>query len=204
MVRPEGFMLRRYFVLLATLLLGTACTTHMVSLQYEGSRPTHVANVAGSIRVGSFRDDRGTDIDWLGAIRGGFGNRLKTLRTEKPTREVVEDAFRQALLARGWLAEPDAAEFELNGSIKKLDCSYYSFTRESHAHLDVELVDVASDRQIFANSYRADQTEGGLGAGIFASVETLRQLAERTLHDAINQVLDDAAFARALTRSAVD
>ena len=185
-------------------LVVTGClSTHTVPLRYESAREmVATTTVSGTVAVGSFRDDRGTDANWLGAIRAVYGNPLKKLRTEQPTREIVEEAFREALRVRGLLASVQEATFEIRGSIKKLDCSYY-LNQEAHAHLKVELVRVSSDTVVFGSSYRSDQTAGGFGAGMFAagmfaSVETLRQLAQRTLNAAIEQFFDDASFSRAL------
>ncbi len=64
----------------------------------------------------------------------------------------------------------------------------------------MELVDLASGNAVFSNSYRADETEAGVGAGIFASVEPLRALGERALRNAVDQARDDPAFSRASAR----
>ena len=51
---------------------------------------------------------------------------------------------------------------------------------------------------LYAKTYQADQTEGGFGAGIFGSVETLRVLAEKTLRELVDKVLDDPQLREAL------
>ena len=186
----------------AIVLLATGCT-HIVPLRYAPAADMIAASpVTGRVAVGRFRDDRGTGANWLGAIRGGYGNPLKTLRTEKPARDIVEEAFRDALRVRGLLAPAEEATFELRGSIKRLDCNYY-FNYGAHAHLDVELVSESTKTLVFGDAYHSDQIKRGMAAGIFGSVETLRQLSERALRAAIDQVFDDASFSSALAKPLV-
>jgi hypothetical protein len=103
-----------------------------MSVKYQPTYTPVVTNAPqeASIMVGSFTDDRGTEPDWLGAIRGGYGNPLKKLRTEKPTSEVVEAAFRDALQTRKMLGSKATSNISIQGSITKFDCSYY-FNREA-------------------------------------------------------------------------
>jgi hypothetical protein len=98
--------------------------------------------------VGAFTDDRGTDANWLGAIRGGYGNPLKKLYTDRPVSEVVEQAFSDALKARKLLGDRQNAKVEVTGEIIKFDCSYY-FNREAHAHLLVKVLSLPSRMLVF-------------------------------------------------------
>jgi hypothetical protein len=184
--------------LVSLTVLSLACSTHMVPISYVPSSGTpQRIESSGGIRIGKVEDLRGTASNWLGAIRGGYGNPLKKLLTEKPTRDVVADAFRDALRNHG-LSDGQTQAFELNIEIRKLDCSYY-FNREAHAHLEVELVSHREPPQaLYSRLYREDRTEGGVGAGIFGSVDHLRAFAEATLNGAIEQVFADPAFRRAL------
>jgi hypothetical protein len=175
-----------------TLTIG--CSTHMVGMTYDTPEiGVSRSETAAPLRVTSFRDERGTDADWLGAIRGGYGNPLKRLRTEVPTAELVTEAFRDALVARGLLIPGQNANLVVTGALKKLDCSYY-VNREAHAHILVEVAEAGSRNLVFEKLYKADQKEGGVGAGIFASVEGLHRLAERTMREAIDMAVDDLDF----------
>jgi hypothetical protein len=147
--------------------------------------------------VGSFTDDRGTEPDWLGAIRGGYGNPLKKLRTDKPTSEVVEAAFRDALQTRKMLGSKATSNISIQGSITKFDCSYY-FNREAHAHLLVNVVSIPSRTVLFSRSYTTDNKESGVGAGIFGDTDHLTEFAQRTLNQTIDKVLSDPNFMEAL------
>jgi hypothetical protein len=178
--------------------LAAGCTTY-VPLHYTSDAPATGAPPTPLVSVGAFEDKRGVDIDtdWLGAIRGGFGNPLKKLRTQQPMSQVVQDAFADGLRSRGLFADSGQGKFLLEGTIEKLDCSEY-FNLEAHAQVDLRLLDSGTHALVFSWPYRVDETEGGLGAGIFASVETLRVLAERTLRELVDRALDDPPMRRAL------
>ena len=185
--------------LLVCVLLFSGCTTtHLVDLDYEGNPATNnmITSGIGEIVV---TDDRGTDPNWLGAIRGGYGNRLKTLRTEVPTNESVEDVYRQALAQYGYLDEPDGG-VRFIASIKKFDCSYY-WNREAHAHIGIYLIDRDNNEVLFRRQFRSDPIERGVGAGIFGNVDTLRDLAELALNQTVDKAMRHRAFIAALTRA---
>jgi len=179
-------------------LLLSGCSTHLVHLDYEGNPEPNkmITSGIGEIVV---TDDRGTDDDWLGAIRGGYGNVLKTLRTDVPTNQIVADVYRQAFVEYGYLDEPDG-HIRFIASIKKFDCSYY-FNREAHAHIAISLVDRKTNEILFNGSYRSDPTEGGAGAGIFGNVDTLRDLAELALNQTVDKSMMDLSFVAILARA---
>ncbi len=69
--------------------------------------------------------DRGrADPTYLGAIRGGFGNPSKRVRTDIPVREVTTRIVSEALTARGLLV-PQGVEpsHDLEVAITELRCS---------------------------------------------------------------------------------
>ena len=94
-------MLKRIlFAIVVTTL--SACGTTNVGLKY--SAPPTVAQAstrAQPLLVGNFIDKRGEPATWLGAIRGGFGNPLKNLESDKPVADLVKAAFADGLRARG-------------------------------------------------------------------------------------------------------
>jgi hypothetical protein len=141
-------------ILIAGALLQTGCSTHTFQVKYEPTREVvPAANATPPATVGSFRDDRGTDSAWLGAIRGGYGNPLKKLYSDQPTTSVVVTALSDALKARKLLAPANEGSVRLDGSIAKLDCSYY-FNREAHAHLLLNVVDVKTNATVFSQTRR--------------------------------------------------
>ena len=102
--KKRKFLVSSFIALLVSGTLG--CSTHFESVKYQ---PTDLASTSASGKasavVGPFADDRGTNANWLGAIRGGYGNPLKKLYTDRPVSEVVEQAFTDALQARKLLGE---------------------------------------------------------------------------------------------------
>ena len=140
------------------------CVTDTVSLGYKPSAAIAAANSGVVISVGTFVDQRGETPTWIGAVRGGYGNPVKTLQTDKPVATLVQTAFADGLRARGLLA---TSVFDPSG------------------------------RQVFTQTYTADELEGSLLAlntGVFGSVDTLRALAEKALSEVVDKALDDTAL----------
>ena len=180
--------------------LGTsACSTHLVSLHYEPTGTVLPGPSSAVVASVSTSDNRGTDSDWLGAIRGGFGNPLKKLRTNVPTDQAVTHVMVGALRARGMLA-PGTSNKVIEVNIAKFDCSYY-FNREAHAHLKVSVLAPPSRAPLFERSYKTDNVESGVGAGIFGDVTHLAGFAQKTLNQTIDKILSDPAFVTALSLS---
>ena len=167
--------------------------SNTVGLQYEPTRDGTLSTSPPLVIVRAFEDRRSKGASELGVVRGGYGNILKRIYTERPVAEQVADAFRAALSSRGLLAEPGVAAIALEGTITKLDCNHY-FQREAHTALDLVLVDLDTDERIFERSYAADETGATGAVGIFASTSRLAAMAERTLQKVINKALADPEF----------
>jgi len=188
------------FALVAQFGIVAGCVTDTVSLGYKPLGQITAASSGPAASVGSFVDQRGETATWIGAVRGGYGNPLKKLETDKPVAVLVQTAFTDGLRARGLLGT-GAGAFQISGVIKKLDCSQY-VRREAHAIIDVSVFD-PSGRQVFTRTYSADELEGSLMAlnvGVFGSVETLRALAEKALSELVDKALDDTALRNAIRR----
>jgi hypothetical protein len=98
-------------------------------------------------------DDRGAGSDWLGAVRGGFGNPVKKLRTIEPINDVVTATFLDALRTRRMLGGPDSSNKAIEISVVKFDCSYF-VNREAHAHLNVTVRSLPQRVLLFPNCTR--------------------------------------------------
>lgn len=182
---------------LISLALLSGCSTHMSKVEYEGTGASSHVN-SPSINNVVVSDQRGTESNWLGAIRGGYGNVLKTLRTDESTDIIVDKLFTEALSKSGILLDSKDSPYELRVVITKFDCSYY-FNREAHAHVEIALVDRRGSLPKFSKAYKSDVTEGGVGAGIFGDVETLRNLAETAMNNTVDKMLNDPEFIEALS-----
>jgi hypothetical protein len=178
--------------LLTLVLVGCGTTqVRMEQQTYTGAKANHPV-----IAIGAFTDQRKHDPKWLGAIRGGFGNPLKTLETPKPVKDVVRDAFEQGLKQRGLLAIAGKATFTLNGDVVQYDCNQY-VRKEAHVSLTMKLVNTATNREVYSKAIAIDHVEGSrmsMKTGIFASVDDLKALAERTLAQAVRDFFDDPGF----------
>jgi len=189
-------MANRVVILLAVLFLSACTSTNSVNLAYKSSA-TAVPKTqdAPTITVGNFVDERGETATWFGAIRGGYGNPLKKLEAAPSVSAAVQSAFKDGLQARGLLSPTNDGSYQLSGVIKAFDCSQY-VRREAHARIEVHISDKAG-KQVFSQTYTADELDGSLLAmnvGIFASVETLRALAEKSLTEVVDKSLDDTAL----------
>jgi len=93
---------------LALLLPLAACGTAAVPMSYSPAVPPRpVLTARPVVSVGPVMDERGdgqANTSQFGTIRGGYGNPVRRLAAPMPVAEVVRQAFRDALAARGLLA----------------------------------------------------------------------------------------------------
>jgi hypothetical protein len=156
--------------------------------------------------MGTFTDERGDDArrengTWIGAIRGGYGNTLKTILVDKPVSELVANEFAQALKARGAFADSQHgdAHILLSGSIVAFACKQY-VRRDCTVIVDVVLMHRETGQRIFEKKYEANEVDGSswaMDTGIFGSVDKLRDLAAKTLDVCVDKVMDDTEFVNA-------
>ena len=163
-------------------------TTHQVVLNHETYTGPKANNPV--IAVGQFMDYRKPESHWLGFIRDGFGAPQKKLVTTKPVKDMVRDAFQDALKQRGLYSDLDNAKYILNVDVIRYDCNQL-MRREAHIKLDVQIQDSATNQEVFLDHIVVDNTEFTMATGIFASVEDLRKLTEKTLAQAVKDVFDN-------------
>lgn len=182
------------------LLALSGCTSHVMSMKYEPTVRVQQDSLTGSVAVGTVTDSRNTAPNWLGAIRGGYGNVLKKLYTSDPTIKEVKRAFESALSARGLLEKNEPAKYSLNIRVKKFDASQM-FRKEAHAHLEVSVFENESSGNIYTREYQVDNSAGGSGPGVFGSPSDLGNYANQALNESIDQVFNDRSFLDALRPS---
>jgi uncharacterized lipoprotein YajG len=138
------------------------------------------------------------DPTWIGAVRGGYGNPLKVLHLSQPLKDVVADAVRDALRARGLLSPNGQAPFNLTVTVLKFE-STQMVRREAEATIAIDLIDQATSKVTYHDQAAVDLVEGaGLAMGVLGSPSDLQGLAQRALVQAIDQLLDNPAFASAV------
>ena len=145
-----------YAVLLLTAL--TACSTTQTTLNYQPAQPPATAMGSALFGIGQFEDQRGTDPHWLGAVRGGFGQPLRTIELDTSASDVVANAYRQALAARGLLAS-SAPRYVVSGRIVHLDCSQF-VRREAHADIDLVVTDTRTGQTVFEQLFQKTVVQG--------------------------------------------
>lgn len=182
----------RATVLLA--LIAGACTTATDLPYTPSSQPFVQANPAiASVTVVDVRSEK--DPTYIGAIRGGYGNPLKTIVTKDPIADEVRVAFTAALRARHMLAA--TASDVLAIRVTKLSANQY-FKRDANAAFEVSLLD-ASGRQIYADTVDIERSNGSFfDNGIFASTNDLHAIMVQTLSEAVDKTLDKPGFLMAL------
>ena len=187
--------------LLGALSTLSGCSTTTATLRYEPVDPIKVQPGAKPVAaVGTITDLRkGDDPRWFGAIRGGFGNPLKRLAGETPMNQNVAQVLSDALARRQLLAPADDAVVRVEGTIQVLDCNYF-YNRDAHAQLTLSIVDFKSGAPLYSQSQTTDNSEGGVGAGIFGDVNHLAEFMQKTLSQTIDKFFADPAFMTALTR----
>jgi hypothetical protein len=141
------------------------------------------------------RDEK--DPTYIGAIRGGFGNPLKTLTTAKPVGDEVHDAFVGALRARGLY---DAGgRLTLAVTLTELSANQMA-RREGHTSFRLVLTGTGG-QPLYQDEEDVLKINGSLvtlDAGVFASIDDLRTIADLSLSTAIDQALDKPGFQAAV------
>ena len=120
--------------LAAAAILSGCWTTHF-ALKYQAPpKVTPAAAGTPSIMVGTFADMRGYKPNWIGRIRGTFGNSLERLVVDESVATLVQTQFRDGLLARQFAVVNADAVFEISGVVRKLSSIQYV-----HLETDVEI-----------------------------------------------------------------
>jgi hypothetical protein len=142
------------------------------------------------------------DPNWLGTIRGGYGNPVRELRVEEPIDRVVRRACADALTTRGLAAGGSRPRYTLSVTIHQFDANQY-VRREATADFSAVLTEAATGREVWRDRERAYNVDGSLlslDTGVFASTEDLRRVAVQTMNQAIDRLLDKPAFLAAVQR----
>lgn len=190
--------MRKAFLALGLACIVSACSTTRVPLKYEPpATKTQAPENAQAITIGSFADERGEKPTWLGSIRGGYGNPLKTLETERPVSELFKEALAQALKARGYALPAEGATREITCTIRELGCNQY-MNRTADVKVEMAVFDTQSGQQRFSRTYEISDSEFSAAQGVFGSVDDLRAMAEKALRGVLDKALDDSAMRNAL------
>lgn len=191
-----------FAVLVAAMTLSGCWTTHL-TLKYQAP-PNVTAAPAGTptLMVGTFVDLRGYKPNWIGRIRGTFGNSLEKLVVDESVATLVQTQFRDGLLARQFPVVDADAVFEISGVVRKLSSIQYVHV-ETDVEIEVQLRRLSTREAIFTHTYSAQAVQASRAYTVQAvesarPVDAIRALTQKTLRDVVNQALDDPAFREAL------
>lgn len=198
-------MVKQLIVVLCLAIL-TGCSTTSVGLKYgasAGDKPGKYEVQVSPVSVGAFTDKRHDSPTWLGAVRGGFGNPLKNLESSEPVSTLIQTAYIDALKAKG-VTINESAPLQISGTVLDLNCTQMAH-REATAMIEVAVTEKSTGKIRLAQKYSAKNiNDSGSSRGVFASVEDLRLILEKTMREAIDKTLADPAFIAALTQSSAN
>ena len=112
---------------------------------------------------------------------------------------MVAASFTEALRLRNLLGGKDSVA-QVEGKIIMFHCNYY-LNRQAYAHLRVTVISLPSRALLFSNLYKTDNSEWGVGAGIFGDTDHLAAFAQTTLSATIDKALSDPGFIAAIMNS---
>ena len=194
-------MIRVARACLLVLALGVSACANKLPLPYA---PTIAvipsggpATVASVTTVDGRHED---DPTWFGAIRGGYGNPLKTLNSERPLNQVMTQAFHDALAARGMLAPDGAGSVNVEVTIREFEGDQL-LRRTAVVKLAVFVRARADGRVLFQGDVGKNTDDGSfmsLSSGIFGSVDDLNKVVLAAMNGAIDDVIANPNFVAAL------
>jgi hypothetical protein len=187
----------RYFFLSMSLICLTfnfGCSDHYARLAYKSDISTGNCN-GQTIKVDKVIDRRGDD-DPLryGTVRGGYGNPLKKLYTEKTISKDVNNMFEQALIKRGCIVD-ERSSFSLKPEVIILGADYL-MRRDARCKFIYKLT--ADGKSIYENEAAKQNIEMTVGAGIFADIEHFKNYIDVTVSQCVDSVVDDQNLWKAL------
>lgn len=181
-------------LIFSLVILFSNCSTTEVGMSYNTNVTYKMASMP-TLYVKEIHDQRKHDQYWLGAIRGGYGNALKTLKTDIPVKKMVLQTIEKALMSRNMLTESNKSSYTLVFDLYQFDCNQY-VRKEAHIKLGVKVYNKAQ-KQVYSDTAIIDNIEGSmlsLKTGVFASTDDLKELAEKTLNQAIDKLFDEPKF----------
>jgi uncharacterized lipoprotein YajG len=188
--------------LVAAVILSGCWTTHLVLKYQPPPNVTTARPGTPTVMVGAFLDMRGYKRNWIGRIRGTFGNSLEKLVVDESVATLVQTQFRDGLLARQFPVVDVDAVFEISGVIRKLSSIQYVHV-ETDVEIEVQVRRLSTRESIFTHTYSAQAVQASRAYTVQAvesarPVDAIRTLTQKTLRDVVNQALDDPAFREAL------
>ncbi|MBV9654876.1 MAG: hypothetical protein JOZ42_09980 [Acetobacteraceae bacterium] len=192
--------MKRGLRLIVLLPLASACGSTEVALPYAPATATVMRDNRPVVALGSVADERGEpDPRWIGTIRGGFGNPLKTIHARDAVAIEVRKAFEDALAARGLLASAGGQQYLLQVRILDFNVNQ-TLRREADVKFAITLSH-GSAAPVYADEIHVNRVSGGVLAfdkGVFSNPQDLRAVMNSAMNQAIDEALDKPNFRAAL------
>lgn len=191
--------MRKFLLLIiaATGLTACASDAHLKYVSVADPAPVSTQVTPAIIRVAA-TDNRGKEPNYLGTIRGGYGNPLKVRSTTNPVSDEVAKVFTDALVVRGLYDTSGNGRYEILLTIRRFDANQLIHV-EANVDMDVSVLDKSTHKSIFGQQIVGhDQYLQLIGAGVLASTDDLQALAEKVLSNGIDRLLNDPAFIQAI------
>jgi hypothetical protein len=164
------------------------CSSHHANIKYTG-KPNNYYCKGNKIKIDTVKDSRGIDDStWYATVRGGYGNPLKKLYSEKSVADDVRRMIEVALDLRDCKSD-SLIEYILLPTIYELSGNYY-FNKEVVFRLSYVIKKIDGSI-IYENQINKNIKEGGLGAGIFANVEDFKGFIDGVISDGVDEMVDD-------------
>lgn len=191
--------MNRWITLLAVVCLCAGCSTRMVHLRYNPQQPLPAVAGVPKVAAVAVLDQRKDDPDWMGAVRGGYGNPLKSLKVKDSVAAQYQQALMEALQRRGLYAAADNAGCRLSVAIRRLD-SIYIMNLEANVEVTYTLSDAAGAR-LYENTAATRREESAHGLGIAANMDSFQAFTEKTIYENIDMIVSDPGLIEALRKS---
>lgn len=184
----DWYMLRRVFFILNSLGMLTSCFKSQVSLDYH-AYPARQHQHSASFAVGAVVDGRQQkNPAYLGYIRGSRRGLPEELYLSQPADETVRNAFLHGLNVRGMQAR-GSARVRLEVQVQELFCRFEDIP---YARCTLEVTARGSGGLIYRQTYSAARQDASYLPDDYSDrTQDLREIASRTLQDAVDKALDD-------------
>lgn len=187
---------RVLFASIAIAGLSACSNTSVVTLSYI-PQAGRVVRGAPDFTVAAFRDLRRVPPQVIGSVRLPVGPKVDTIQTRVPVSNVVANAFAYALEVRGMNAAENQARYRITGDVLDLRAQLLVHPY-GYARLRVNIMEVASGRIIFSQTYQGERQSSAYRPGSGSPVPILQELTSRALQDAVDRAMDDPAMRQSL------
>lgn len=181
-------------------LFGTGCGPRTTSIRYA---PSGIGALPQLEPVAVYRlaDKRDEEPKRIGGVYGGYRNLLNRIYAEEDAAVIVTRALAEGLKARGFpvtmrldesylprFSRPDT-RITITGELRAFWTEAF-YTNKAECAVLLQVYEVATGRKLWEKLYEAEESEG-LGGGVFASIDNLREMLTRQLSKVIGNVAND-------------